>query len=54
MGGHVAGFGERHDRDRGARRSPAVAIPTKTQWRTDRARMAVYLMASSYFFQVQH
>jgi uncharacterized protein (DUF1800 family) len=28
--------------------------PTKTQWRTDRARAAVYLMASSYYFQVQH
>ncbi|MBS0320355.1 MAG: DUF1800 family protein, partial [Proteobacteria bacterium] len=28
--------------------------PTKTQWRTDRARMAVYLIASSYFYQVQH
>ncbi len=27
---------------------------TKTQWRTDRARMAVYLIASSYFYQVQH
>jgi uncharacterized protein (DUF1800 family) len=27
---------------------------TSTQWRTDRARMAVYLLASSYYFQVQH
>ena len=35
----------------------AIAVgtdPTKTQWRTDRARMAVYLMASSYYYQVQH
>ncbi|HEV8502197.1 MAG TPA: DUF1800 family protein [Casimicrobiaceae bacterium] len=28
--------------------------PTKPQWRTDRAQMAVYLVASSYYFQVQH
>lgn len=28
--------------------------PTKPQWRTDRARMAVYLIASSYHYQVQH
>ena len=28
--------------------------PAVVQWRTDRARMAVYLMASSYHFQVQH
>ena len=28
--------------------------PAQVQWRTDRARMAVYLMASSYHFQVQH
>jgi uncharacterized protein (DUF1800 family) len=30
------------------------ANPAVTQWRTDRARMAVYLMASSYHYQVQH
>jgi hypothetical protein len=28
--------------------------PAITQWKTDRARMAVYLMASSYHYQVQH
>ena len=28
--------------------------PTKPQWRTDRAQMAVYLVASSYYYQVQH
>ena len=28
--------------------------PTKPQWRTDRAQMAVYLVASSYHYQVQH
>jgi uncharacterized protein (DUF1800 family) len=28
--------------------------PLKPQWRTDRARMAVYLIASSYHYQVQH
>jgi hypothetical protein len=28
--------------------------PAKPQWRTTRAQMAVYLIASSYFYQVQH
>jgi uncharacterized protein (DUF1800 family) len=27
--------------------------PSKPQWRTDRARMAAYLIASSYYYQVQ-
>jgi uncharacterized protein (DUF1800 family) len=30
------------------------ADPMKPQWRTDRAQMAVYLVASSYHYQVQH
>ena len=30
-----------------------VADPPTPQWRTDRARMAVYLIASSYHYQVQ-
>jgi hypothetical protein len=46
----------------GARDTIATAVatiasstdPTKTQWRTDRAQLAVYLVASSYYFQVQH
>jgi uncharacterized protein (DUF1800 family) len=33
---------------------PANANVAVTQWKTDRANMAVYLMASSYHFQVQH
>ncbi|NDP43018.1 MAG: DUF1800 family protein [Aromatoleum sp.] len=33
---------------------PANANPAVTLWKTDRANMAVYLMASSYHFQVQH
>jgi uncharacterized protein (DUF1800 family) len=33
---------------------PVNANPAVTQWKTDRANMAVYLMASSYHFQVQH
>jgi hypothetical protein len=33
---------------------PVGSDPLKPQWRTDRARMAVYVMASSYFYQVQH
>jgi hypothetical protein len=33
---------------------PVNANPAVTQWKTDRASMAVYLMASSYHFQVQH
>ncbi len=31
-----------------------VTDPVKTQWRTDRAQLAVYLVASSYYYQVQH
>jgi uncharacterized protein (DUF1800 family) len=44
----------------GARDTIANAVatiatdPVKTQWRTDRAQLAVYLVASSYYYQVQH
>ncbi len=33
---------------------PSSTDPTKPQWRTQRAQMAVYLIASSYYYQVQH